>query len=248
MTLQALAVGDKTSPEAVVFLHGVGSDATVWTEQLSAIDSVALRLAFDMPGYRGSPSHPTQDAADLGRLVLASIPAGVRRVHLVGLSLGAVVAAHATVQAPHRIASLTLASGFLTYPNGAAVAATARQAAALGMPALAAARIDRILASPAQKATVVATMSAIPVAAYQRMSRAVWTADLAPIAPSLRAPTLVLTGSLDPVTPPALGRGLAAAIPGARFALVPEASHLINVDAPTRFNALVAQQIQAVLA
>lgn len=249
MTLQALRAGDPASADAIVFLHGVGSDATAWAPQLNA-SPLGLRLAFDMPGYRGSASHPTQDAAVLAQLVLSSIPASVQRIHLVGLSLGAIVAAHAAAQAPARISSLTLASGFLRYPDGAAVADKACQAATFGMATLAAARVNRLLASPppAQKAQVIATMASIPVAAYQRMSHAVWTADLTAVAPLIQAPTLVMTGAADAVTPPTLGRELADCIPGARFVLVPDASHLLNLDAPAAFNDLVLQQVQAVVA
>jgi pimeloyl-ACP methyl ester carboxylesterase len=41
----------------------------------------------------------------------------------------------------------------------------------------------------------------------------------------IRAPTLVVHGDQDPIFPPAHGRALAAAIPGARLVLLPDTGH-----------------------
>lgn len=230
----------------VVFLHGVGSDATVWDGQLGAVPALDA-VAFDMPGYRGSSPSKQDEASSVAATVLDSLPAGSGPLHLVGLSLGAIVAAHAAVLQPRRIATLTLASAFLRYPEGEAVATRAAAAATEGMGPLAVSRVNRILhpdTNGRARDAVVESMSKIPIDAYQRMSRAVWTADLTDVAPRLRCPTLVMTGNDDPVTPPGLGRELAAAIPGSRFVAVPQASHLINLDQAGPFNELLHDHIQ----
>lgn len=53
-------------------------------------------------------------------------------------------------------------------------------------------------------------------------------ADLARV----KAPTLVLAGKSDNLTPPALGRELAEAIPGARLEIVENAGHFIMIEQP----------------
>ncbi len=53
---------------------------------------------------------------------------------------------------------------------------------------------------------------------------------------SITVPTLVMTGEEDTVTGPEVGRDLAAAIPGARFLLVEEAGHLVNLEQPEIVN------------
>ena len=53
---------------------------------------------------------------------------------------------------------------------------------------------------------------------------------------SIKVPTLVVTGEEDAVTGPEIGRELAAAIPGARFLLVEEAGHLVNLEQPEIVN------------
>jgi pimeloyl-ACP methyl ester carboxylesterase len=53
---------------------------------------------------------------------------------------------------------------------------------------------------------------------------------------SIGVPTLVVTGEEDAVIGPEIGRELAAAIPGARFLLVEEAGHLVNLEQPEIVN------------
>ena len=57
---------------------------------------------------------------------------------------------------------------------------------------------------------------------------------------SLRMPTLVVWGEQDSMAPPARGRRLAEAIPGARFVGLPGVGHTCQVEAPAEFVAAVA--------
>ena len=50
--------------------------------------------------------------------------------------------------------------------------------------------------------------------------------------PRVRVPTLVIAGADDPATPVDTVREIADAIPGARFVVVPRASHLVSVEQP----------------
>ncbi len=55
----------------------------------------------------------------------------------------------------------------------------------------------------------------------------------------VRIPTLVLWGAPDGVVSPDYGRAYAAAIPNARFEVVPEAGHLPHLEQPvTTFRVL----------
>jgi pimeloyl-ACP methyl ester carboxylesterase len=54
----------------------------------------------------------------------------------------------------------------------------------------------------------------------------------------ITAPTLVIAGTGDLATPPAAGRFLADAIPGARYVELP-AAHIANVEQPERYADLV---------
>ncbi len=61
---------------------------------------------------------------------------------------------------------------------------------------------------------------------------------------TIKTPTLVVAGGADAVSPPSMMRLWAAKIPGAEFALVPEAGHAVSWEQPEIFNAVVLAFLQ----
>ena len=61
----------------------------------------------------------------------------------------------------------------------------------------------------------------------------------------LAIPVLLIWGENDPVTPLALGKRLAAEIPGARFEIIGKGSHLLLDDEPGKVTSLIAGFIPA---
>ena len=235
------AGGGESTP--IVFLHGVGSDKSVWRPQLRHFGEQRLTVAFDYPGYGGSsPAAAGTSRDDYAAAMFAAMDAlGIGRAHVCGLSLGGVVAIAMHAQAPERCASLVLADTYDVHPDGRGI--YDRSIAASGdLRAMAEARVDVLIAQPADPAVrteVVETMATIEPAAYRIGAEAVWLADQRERAAQIRVPTLVLCGMEDKVTPPALSEELAALVPGARLELVPGAGHLTNLEAPDAFNRLV---------
>ena len=63
-----------------------------------------------------------------------------------------------------------------------------------------------------------------------------------PIGPrlaDLHVPTLVISGEFDPLVPPPLSRRVAAAIPGAQYAVIRRAAHNPMDERPREFNAVL---------
>ena len=58
---------------------------------------------------------------------------------------------------------------------------------------------------------------------------------------TLTVPTLVVHGELDRLVPPANGRNVAAAIPGAELVLVPGANHILMTDQPEQVEQAVTE-------
>jgi pimeloyl-ACP methyl ester carboxylesterase len=63
--------------------------------------------------------------------------------------------------------------------------------------------------------------------------------DLVSELPRIDLPTLVISGTADLLTPPAESRRIAARIPGARLELVERAGHMVMLERPDAFEALV---------
>jgi 3-oxoadipate enol-lactonase len=232
---------------AIVFLHVVGSDKSVWHPQLAHIGRERRAIAFDYPGYGHSdpaPEGTTRD--DYAAAILAAMSAlGLARAHVCGLSLGGVVAIAMHHLSPDSVASLVLADTFAMHPEGGAIHQRSI-AASSDLRALAEARVDVLLAQPADPAVrseVVETMARIDPAAYRIGAEAVWLADQRDRASAIRVPALVLCGAEDKVTPPQLSRELAELIPGARYAEIANAGHLTNLERPEEFNRIVSEFI-----
>jgi 3-oxoadipate enol-lactonase len=163
---------------------------------------------------------------------------GIDRAHICGLSLGGVVAIAMHHADAKRCASLILADSFAEHPEGRAIYERGI-AASNDLRAMAEARVDVLLAQPADPAVrseVVETMARIAPAAYVIGAEAVWLANQRDRARDIRVPTLVLCGTEDKVTPPALSIELAQLIPGARYEAIESAGHISNLEKPDEFN------------
>ena len=239
--------GDRTP---IVFLHGVGSDKSVWRPQLEHFSGERRAVAFDYPGYGDSEPAPEGTTRDDYAAAIASAMAelGIDRAHICGLSLGGVVAIALHALAPERCASLILADTFASHPEGQPIHDRS-VAGSENMRVLAESRVDVLMAQPADPAVrseVIETMAKIDPAAYRIGAEAVWLADQHNRASDIRVPTLVLCGAEDRVTPPALSLVLTRLIPGARCEVIERASHLANLDRADEFNTLVGAFIRGV--
>src|SRR5580765_2541570 len=107
----------------IVFLHGVGSDKSVWRPQLAHFEKTRRAVAFDYPGYGDSESAPAGTTRDnfAAAILSAMTELGVENAHVCGLSLGGVVAIAMHHAAPERCASLVLADTFAVHPDGRAI-------------------------------------------------------------------------------------------------------------------------------
>lgn len=110
--------GSKT----IVLLHGFGGCSEVWRDVVAPLSAAARTLAYDLPGHGLSLDFPEAGPAKVAaRAVLADLAArAVKRIHLVGHSMGGAVAALMALAAPEKVASLTLLApgGFGPEING----------------------------------------------------------------------------------------------------------------------------------
>ena len=232
----------------IIFLHGVGSDKSVWQPQLDQFGDSRRALAFDYPGYGESEFRADATREDFAAAILAALDSlGVEKAHICGLSLGGVIAIAMNAAAPDRCASLIIADSFAVHPQGQAIYDRST-AASHDMRGLAQARIGALMAleDPAVRADVINTMAAIDPRAYRVGARAVWLADQRDRASAIAVPTLVICGDEDAITPPALSEELVGLIPGSALHIIPGASHLANVDKPEDFNRAIDDFLSAI--
>ena len=237
----------------LVLLHGIGSNARSWRDQLAVLSDVREVVAWDAPGYGESTpvASARPVAADYAaRLVHFLDHLGLDRVDLLGHSLGALVAGAFAAARPGRVERIILAAparGHRTNP-AAPLPPPAQNRLdaldALGPVGLAAKRAPRLLSSvatPDHLERARAAMASIDPAGYRQAVAMLAQGDLRADAGAIAAPTLVLAGGEDVVTPPDEGRALAATMTRARYREIPGAGHLSYVERPAAFNAAVRE-------
>jgi pimeloyl-ACP methyl ester carboxylesterase len=167
----------------------------------------------------------------------------------VGLSLGACVALRLALTTPRRVRSLTLVNGFarLKPRTPRDVARLATRLVLLGIAPMrsVAAHVARgLFPRPDQHALYAAALASLATT-----SRRSYAATLIALArfdargqvAAIRRPTLIVAGGRDQTVSLAAKAWLAATIPGARLAVVPDSGHATPWDQPQAFNRLLLE-------
>jgi 3-oxoadipate enol-lactonase len=226
----------------VVFVHSFGSSSRAWTPQLQAFGDRHRVLAPDLPGHGEVADTPfTLDRA-VDR-VHATIAEAGDEAGVIGISGGAVVALLACLEHPTQVAWLVLSAGLARPPRWFAL----QRAIARITPE---AMLTRLLAGTYSGGS--ASHGGAAAEDFRRCGKSTYLAglrelsalDLRPRLSRVRVPTLVLCGSRDRANIP-LSRGLAAGIPTAHLQIIPDATHLWNLQQPEVFNQTVAAFIDA---
>jgi 3-oxoadipate enol-lactonase len=249
-----LHVSDQGTGHAVILLHGLGCDGTDWAPQVEAFSERYRCITVDHRGHGRSdrtvgggfsiPGFAADAVAILDHLA-------VDRAHVVGLSMGGMIAQEVALSAPERVCTLSLLDTFARAGAlGEGMGAMADQVAADGLDLIASGFQAMVFASgtPAARPDVIERFDAqfrenTPACLASAM-RAIGQVDTIDRLAGLRVPTLVLCGAEDNLTPIAQAEELGNAIPGARFEIVPDAGHFSNIENPDHVNGALAKQLE----
>ena len=211
---------------------------------------LALRSGIGRPGQA---PYGLEDMADDTFGLMDAL--GVDDAHVVGISMGGMVAQYLAHRHPRRVRSLTLLSSSPAFgldgtkPDDWRAARLAPLDQGLE-PADFAERVLRAIAGPGISDEAmdgqVAAMRRITADGLRRSIDCLVTHDTRPILAEIPAPTLCLVGALDEETPVAYSRHLASHLPHGTLEVVPGAGHLLNVEAPDAVNQLIRHHLETV--
>lgn len=236
--------------EPALLIHGLGSSARDWELQVPALAAQYQVIAADLRGHgrsakpRGRYSIP-RFAADMAG-VLRALEAGP--AHIVGLSLGGMVALELALGRPELVRSLVIINSGPEAPAGTLrerlglVGVYLRRVATVrlrGMRRMGEVLAAQLLPEPGQAAlrqAMIERWAANDRGAYLAALRAIGGWSVSARLPELRCPALVVAAEHD-YTSLEYKRAYCARIPRGELVVIAGSRHLTPIDRPAELNA-----------
>jgi 3-oxoadipate enol-lactonase len=238
----------------IVLLNSLAADLSMWAPQVAALAGRFRILRFDTRGHGRSPPPPpppysVDDLVDDLFAVMRECSA--RPAHVVGLSLGGVVAAAAVLRDPAWFSSLAICDSRVAMPAEfrQGIDDRNRLVREKGMAAV----VDPFIQRWFTKAA-----AAEPIASVKRMilgtsaagfigcSEALKGAQVLERLSEIRLPSLFIVGTEDAAVPQAVMRDQQRRVPNSRYAEIANAGHLSNLERPEAFNAALISFLETI--
>ncbi len=239
----------------LILLHGLGSRSDDWLFQTPVF---AERFRVIMPNLRGHKlSSPVRGsitidalATDVARLLEAL---DVRIAHVVGFSLGGLVAQRLALDYPQMVDQLVLVNTFAhLWPTSLHEAYTLARRAVVSkyLPARTTAWVVArdLFPKPEQAPWRQALLDRLgdnDVVSYRHLVDAIRRFDTRRQLDRIGHSTLLITGDRDAVVPRSCQQQLVRGLPKVRWKIVRDSGHATPVDQPEQFNRLVLEFIKA---
>jgi 3-oxoadipate enol-lactonase len=244
----------------LVLLMGIGYDSSLWTLQQVPALSTRFRVVLldNRDAGRSSRANHPYDIADMADDVAGLLDAlDIQRTHVLGLSMGSMIAMEFALRHPDRLDRLVLA-GPAAAPARSAVDPISiwnwvkshdpsgeifggQQFTWLFSTAF----LRNRQAVQETAALLARNPNPVEPEAYDRQAQAYLRFDALHRLGDIQATTLVIGGEQDLLTPPWVAREVADGIPGARLEILTGdgSSHVLPLERPDDFNRLVMKFI-----
>lgn len=248
----------------ILLIQGTAIHGDAWQPQIDGLVESFCCISFDNRGMgRSQPVGAALSVAQMAEDALIIMDAeNWRSAHIVGHSLGGLIALELALTAPERVRSLSL---LCTFANGRDAGKLSPRMIWIGLRTQIGTRRSRrhafleLVLPP----TALANANGDELAArLERLfghdlgeSPAIMPAQMAAMRDHNVHPrlaelkgiaTLVVSAVYDPIAPPAVGQSLASAIPGARYVELADASHGVTFQYPERINQLLFEHCNGV--
>jgi pimeloyl-ACP methyl ester carboxylesterase len=246
--------------DPLVLIRGLGSNADHWYAQMPDLSRHYRVITFDNRGIArstdpGGPFTIPDMAEDTIRLMNAL---GIKLAHVLGLSLGGMIAQEMAIRHPQRIKGLILVVTLCGGQHQVVAEEAVREkfqrmvvedsvdAKIMALDVFFAPRTIKERPQVLQAYAEVSMKYPAGMEILQRQWEAASRHDTYDRLDRIKAPTLVLTGEEDVLIPPGNSEIMAERIPGAALLVVPGGGHQIMIEQPQACNQAIVGFLQKV--
>lgn len=238
--LNAEVTGAEGAP-AILMSNSLGTTRAMWDRQAGLLADTHRVIRYDTRGHGASDTPPGpysfDDLVDDALAVLEHYR--IAQAIYIGLSLGGMTGLGVALRAPERIQQLVVAAARADNPPPFVQSWDDRMAviAKGGIGAIWDGTLDRWLtpafaaANPEQVAALKHGFLQTTADGYAGCAQALKTLNYLPNLGGIACPTLYIAGAEDMGAPPAAMEGMAAATPGSTYHCIPDAAHIVNINA-----------------
>lgn len=242
---------------ALVLIHGVGLDLSMWARARPILEPHFTVICYDLIGHGKTPDiGPTVELSDFVRQLSDLLDRlGIDRAHVLGFSLGGIVARGFAASCAERVDRLVVLGSIMPRSVGqrAAIADRVRQLEQGGSQATLDAAIARWYtpsfadSDPGVIEWTREVLLANVGPGYPAAYRFFATADeiIKPLGASIRALMLAITAEHDVGSTPEMSQRMAAEVPYARCEIVPRLRHMAIVEDPAKTLAPILDFLRA---
>ncbi len=236
---------DEGQGEPIVFLHGLGVSRKDWQPQIEYFRRNFRVIAPDFRGHGDSAAPDTNysvpiHAADILALMDAL---GIESAHVVGLSMGGMVAFQLAADAPDRLKTMTIVNSGPALPNDSFAAKKMLWTRVLmirlfGMKAFGRKVAENMFPGEGREGlieVVAAQIASNPKKIYLRNLKSLFGWGVLGQLAAIATPTLMLTGDKD-YSPVAIKQAVVDAMQNARLVVVPDSGHGTPIEKPEETN------------
>jgi 3-oxoadipate enol-lactonase len=231
----------------VTLSHSLACNLHMWDVQIATLAKNHRVLAYDTRGHglteAPATAYTLDELADDAKALLDALK--ISQTHWVGLSMGGMIGQTFALKYPGIFRTLVLCDTTSRYPAEAVAlwADRVKIASTQGMEPLVNGTLSRWFTEPFRTKgdpaidKVAQMIRSTPPLGYAGCCQALPKINATDRLKEIKSPIQIIVGEQDAGTPVAMSQAIHAAAPGSELVIIPNASHLSNVEQPAAFDA-----------
>jgi len=235
----------------IIFVHGVGLNHSIWEPQIDAFDNTVI--AYDILGHGKTPlvkkDITFEDFSDQLTNLVDELK--IKRFHLVGFSIGSLIARNFACKFNHRLESLTLLCSVFKRSKDQQQIVNDRFELAKKNNSLSKQALKRwftedyLNKNPKTYEKIKSILDKNDMTNFLKVYQLFVEHKDNEEFNKIKTKTLVITGEEDVGSTPEMSKNLSAIIENSNFTIISKAKHLCSIECPDDVNNAIKRLINA---